>query len=86
MDSWRKLVSPNDWLVTPETAQLLQHWRHHAFQSLRPFFCQLEARQVAVGARAADVALDTNNISVTRNLNVGPWLCPSGAARRRCRA
>src|SRR5216684_7863587 len=29
VDQWRKLPSPNDWLVTPETACLLQHWRHH---------------------------------------------------------
>src|SRR5579872_556598 len=26
---WRALPSPNDWQVTPETARLLQHWRHH---------------------------------------------------------
>jgi hypothetical protein len=26
--------------VTPETARLLQHWRHHDFNGgLRPFFC-----------------------------------------------
>ncbi|MGH9628896.1 MAG: BPTD_3080 family restriction endonuclease, partial [Bryobacteraceae bacterium] len=29
VDQWRKLPNPNDWLVTPETARLLQHWRHH---------------------------------------------------------
>jgi hypothetical protein len=28
VDQWRKLPSPNDWLVTPETARLLQHWEH----------------------------------------------------------
>jgi type III restriction enzyme len=48
VDSWRNLVSPSDWLVTPETAQLLQHWRHHDFQSLRPFFCQVEAVETAI--------------------------------------
>ena len=32
VDQWRQLPNPNDWLVTPETARLLQHWRHHQFQ------------------------------------------------------
>ena len=25
--------TPTEWQVTPETARLLQHWRHHPFQS-----------------------------------------------------
>ena len=29
VDKWRALPNPNDWHVTPETARLLQHWRHH---------------------------------------------------------
>lgn len=29
VDQWRKLPNSNDWKVTPETARLLQHWRHH---------------------------------------------------------
>jgi len=29
VDKWRRLPNPNDWHVTPETARLLQHWRHH---------------------------------------------------------
>src|SRR5271166_2347703 len=37
VDEWRKLPSPNDWLVTPETARLLQHWRHHKFNDIKPF-------------------------------------------------
>ena len=37
VDDWRKLPNPNDWLVTPETARLLQHWRHHPFNGVRPF-------------------------------------------------
>jgi type III restriction enzyme len=31
----------NQWQVTPETARLLQHGRHHQFSSIRPFFCQV---------------------------------------------
>jgi type III restriction enzyme len=48
VDAWRALPSPNQWQVTPETARLLQHWRHHAFQSVRPFFCQVEAVETVI--------------------------------------
>jgi type III restriction enzyme len=48
VDEWRRLPSPNDWLVTPETARLLQHWRQHSFQGIRPFFCQIEAVETAI--------------------------------------
>src|ERR1039458_7119870 len=48
VDQWRKLGNPNDWQVTPESARLLQHWRHHKFSGVRPFFCQVEAVEVAI--------------------------------------
>lgn len=48
VDQWRSLPSSNDWRVTPETARLLQHWRHHDFSSIRPFFCQIEAVETAI--------------------------------------
>ncbi len=48
VDQWRSLPNPNQWQVTPETARLLQHWRHHQFSSLRPFFCQVEAVETAI--------------------------------------
>ena len=32
VDQWRTLPHPRDWGVTPETARLLQHWRHHRIQ------------------------------------------------------
>jgi len=48
VDKWRALPNPNDWRVTPETARLLQHWRHHNFSSIRPFFCQIEAVETAI--------------------------------------
>ncbi len=48
VDQWRGLPSPADWQVTPETARLLQHWRHHNFSSLRPFFCQIEAVETVI--------------------------------------
>ncbi len=45
---WRVIPNPNHWHVTPETARLLQHWRHHQFNSVRPFFCQIEAVETAI--------------------------------------
>jgi hypothetical protein len=38
VDTWRSLPNPNQWQVTPETARLLQHWRHHAFATFRTLF------------------------------------------------
>jgi type III restriction enzyme len=52
--AWRNLPNPNQWQVTPETARLLQHWRHHQFENFRPFFCQIEAVETAI--RLAEVA------------------------------
>ncbi len=48
VDLWRKLPNSKDWLVTPETARLLHHWRYHEFSGFRPFFCQVEAVEVAI--------------------------------------
>jgi len=48
VDQWRKIQSPSQWQVTSETERLLRHWRHHQFQSYRPFFCQLEAVETAI--------------------------------------
>ena len=47
VDRWR-LLPEAKWGVTPETARLLRHWRTHDFQSLRPFFCQIEAAETAI--------------------------------------
>jgi type III restriction enzyme len=48
VNKWRELQNPGTWHVTPETARLLQHWRHHTFASVRPFFCQIEAVETAI--------------------------------------
>jgi type III restriction enzyme len=48
VDDWRQIKDPAKWGVTPETARLLQHWRHHPFSSVRPFFCQVEAAETAI--------------------------------------
>jgi len=48
VDQWRTIPDSNKWNVTPETARLLRHWRHHKFQGIRPFFCQVEAVETAI--------------------------------------
>ena len=48
VDSWRRLPNPSQWRVTPETVRLLQHWRHHRFSNIRPFFCQVEAVETVI--------------------------------------
>ena len=48
VDQWRELPNPHQWHVTPETARLLQHWRHHTFSDIQPFFCQVEAVETAI--------------------------------------
>lgn len=44
---WR-LKPKTQWRVTPETARLLDYWRNHKFEGIRPFFCQVEAVEVAI--------------------------------------
>ena len=73
VDQWRTLPDPNQWQVTPETARLLRHWRHHRFTGIRPFFCQVEALETAIwltevapqagprGKRFLDHLANTNN-------------------------
>jgi len=47
VDTWRNLPA-SQWQVTPETARLLQHWRHNEFGGVRPFFCQIEAVETVI--------------------------------------
>lgn len=47
VDHWRELPE-SQWGVTPETARLLKHWRYHDFESIRPFFCQVEAAEAII--------------------------------------
>ena len=68
--AWRNLPNPNQWQVTPETARLLQYWRHHQFESFRPFFCNIEAVETAIWlaevasqrAAASQIAVSTASI------------------------
>ena len=47
VDEWRSW-DESRWQVTPETARLLRHWRHHGFGDIRPFFCQIEAVETMI--------------------------------------
>ena len=60
VDQWRSLPNPTQWHVTPETARLLQHWRHHPFSDIRPFFCQVEAVETAIWL--TEVAPNAGNV------------------------
>ncbi|MAE72312.1 MAG: restriction endonuclease [Gemmatimonadetes bacterium] len=48
VDHWREVPDESGWRVTPETARLLKHWRHHRFSGIRPFFCQVEAIETVI--------------------------------------
>ncbi|MFB9354248.1 BPTD_3080 family restriction endonuclease [Sneathiella chinensis] len=48
LQAWRAISNPADWEVTPATARLLQHWRSHQFENIRPFFCQVEAVETII--------------------------------------
>lgn len=48
VEEWRAQKNQALWQVTPETARLLHHWRHHEFSGVRPFFCQVEAVETAI--------------------------------------
>ena len=51
IETWRNLPNPEQWQVTPVTANLLRHWRalqRDTSRPIRPFFCQLEAVETAI--------------------------------------
>ncbi|MDQ2680165.1 MAG: DEAD/DEAH box helicase family protein [Candidatus Eremiobacteraeota bacterium] len=48
LDLWRARPNPSTWQVSPETARLLEYWRHHEFDGPRPFFCQIEAVETVI--------------------------------------
>lgn len=60
VDRWRALPDSAQWRVTPETARLLRHWRHHEFSGLRPFFCQVEAVETVIWL--TEVAPSSGNV------------------------
>ncbi len=79
VETWRSLPNSKDWGVTPETARLLEHWRHHDFAGITPFFCQIEAVETAIwltevaptwkGGKAALEMLASSNAEANPGLN-----------------
>ena len=69
VDAWRRLPSPNNWGVTPETARLLQHWRSHQFSSYRPFFCQIEAIETLIWLTEVAPRMGPQGRSILQRLN-----------------
>jgi len=79
VNEWRRLPNPSNWKVSPETARLLQHWRHHPFTDIRPFFCQIEAVETLIWL--TEVAPKSGNVGKqyldyldTANQNANPAL------------
>ncbi len=68
VDQWRKIPSPSDWGVTPETARLLLHWRQHKFSHYRPFFCQVEAAETLIWLAEVAPRLGPNERRVLQRL------------------
>lgn len=48
LEEWRSRPDTKDWMVTPETASLLRHWRSKESRQFRPFFCQVEAAETVI--------------------------------------
>lgn len=76
VDTWRSLPA-SQWQVTPETARLLQHWRHHAFGDICPFFCQVEAVETAIWLtevvpNTAHVRFNTSKTLRRKTTSTGP--------------
>ena len=88
--AWRALPNPSQWMVSPTTQRLLQHWRSlqaDEGQRVRPFFCQLEAAEAAIWL--AEVAPQSgprgrrflNWIAVANNFALQPEGAPASKAR-----
>lgn len=74
VDNWRSLPNAKDWLVTPETQRLLQHWRHHKFGNVRPFFCQIEAVETAIWLTERPRAHSALVLGRWNEERVGAWV------------
>ncbi len=81
IDRWRGIPNAEDWRVTPETARLLQHWRHHKFSGVRPFFCQVEAVETAIWLTEVAPAIGKEGQSILDHLNAANDSSNPGLAR-----
>jgi len=61
VEKWRRIPNPNHWRVTPETARLLQHWRHQKFAgSCCPIFLKGSRHWTGWGS----MGRTSNNLSI----------------------
>ena len=84
LDVWRALPNPAQWKVTPTTERLLKHWRAlmaDPTQTIRPFFCQLEAVEAAIWLAEVAPQMGRRGQRFLRALNVANNLAlqPDGA-------
>jgi len=80
VEEWRQ-APECQWKVSAETARLLKHWRHHEFQGIRPFYCQIEAAETCAllikswcqssGVTIVEARLDRQEATQPR-----PWVMP----------
>ena len=81
VDQWRAISDPAQWRVTPETARLLQHWRHHKFSGVRPFFCQVEAAETAIWLTEVAPTLGKDAAAILEHLDAANQQANPGLAR-----
>ena len=81
VDQWREISDPGQWRVTPETARLLQHWRHHKFASVRPFFCQVEAVETAIWLSEVAPTLGKDAAAILEHLDAANEQANPGLSR-----
>ena len=79
VDQWRSMPNPKHWRVTPETARLLQYWRHQV-AGFRPFFCQVEAIETVIWL--TEVAPDQEKAEQGSSWNTLPM--PTTTPTRNC--
>lgn len=70
VDQWRRLPNERDWHVTAETAQLLKYWRSHKFETIRPFFCQVEAVETAIWLSEVAPKLGQRAVGILKRLKI----------------
>ncbi len=70
VDQWRHLPNERDWQVTAETARLLRYWRSHEFETIRPFFCQLEAVETAIWLAEVAPKIGQRSAGILKRLKI----------------
>ncbi len=80
IEDWRQ-SDETQWKVTPETALLLKHWRHHIFEGIRPFFCQIEAVETAIWLTEVAPRMSKAGRDILRKLEIANDQANPGLSR-----